>query len=272
MQLAAQRARQTCWLLLAAGWAGLTACAMAAPPRPADDAWCAPPQRLLAEALPLAPGLPGWRVEAEDARTQVVAARGALEWHSPAGLSIWWTQPRAGHWRLRFTATPLPAPAAAGTLAGRVSDLNLFWNATETDGRAPAPRDGRFARYDTLQAWYLGFGANGNRTTRLRHYGGSAETRTLLDGWADAPEATPQDRQGPMTPATRLQPGVPVQLQIESRPEAPPGQPHLRVWADGRLLFERREPPRRMGGHFALRSTASAFRVTQIEVLQCLNP
>lgn len=248
---------------------GLTAAAAA---QAAEPPWCAPPLRLQGEPLPVAPGLPGWRIEAQDPRTRVEVAAGSLTWHTPAGLSIWWGQPLAGHWRLRLVATPLPAPPEAGALAGRISDLNLFWNATEADGSAPSLRDGAFARYDTLGAWYLGFGANGNRTTRLRHYGGSAEARTLLDGWADAPEAMPQDRQGAMTPATRLQPGVPLQLQIESRPEAPPGQPHLRVWAGGRLLFERHEPPRLMGGHFALRSTASAFRITAIEVQRCLQP
>lgn len=238
----------------------------------ADPSWCAAPWQAQVQPLPLQPALPGWRIEAQDPRTRVLADSKALEWHTPAGLSIWWGQPLAGHWRLRFTATPLPAPPEAGALAGRVSDLNLFWNASERDGSAPRPRDGAFASYDSLQAWYAGLGANGNRTTRLRHYGGSAETRTLLDGWADVPEATPLDRRGPMSATTRLQPGVPMQVQIESRPDAPPSQPHLRLWANGALLFERQEPPRRAGGHFALRSTASAFRISAVEVETCNPP
>lgn len=235
-------------------------------------AWCAPPRQLQAQRPQISAGLSAWRIEAQDPRTRVSAADGSLSWASPAGISLWWGQPLAGHWRLRFTATALPAPAEAGALAGRVSDLNMFWNATEVDGSPPRTRDGAFAGYDALQAWYVGFGANGNRTTRLRHYGGHASARTLLDGWADVPEATPADRQGGMTAATRLRALVPLSVQIESHPEAPPGQPHLRWWADGVLLFERREPPRRVAGHFALRSTASAFRITEFEILQCLQP
>ena len=53
--------------------------------------------------------------------------------------------------------------------SGRLSDLNMFWNALEADGSEPHPRNGRFSSYDTLTTYYVGFGANANTTTRLRH-------------------------------------------------------------------------------------------------------
>lgn len=235
-------------------------------------AWCPPPlqtQALL--AAPFAAGLPAWRVEAEHPATRVGSrADGtALELATPAGLTLWLRQPLQGDYAVRFTAVPLPAPAEAGALAGRVSDLNLFWNASEPDGQPPGPRDGRFASHDTLRAYYAGLGANGNRTTRLRLYDGQG-ARVLLDGWADAAEAGPGDRHGALPEALRLRAGQPVTVQLVSRRASAQDPATLRLWQDDRLLFERAEAAPLLQGHFALRTTASAFRITQLQAWRCL--
>lgn len=253
-------------------------CAIAPPGAHAAglDAWCPPAQQQVLAREDFDAGLARWRIEAQDPRTRVqpvqFQGRPALELQAPAGLSLWWRQPLSGDYALRFIATPLPAPPEAGpTLAGRVSDLNMFWNATEADGSPPHPRSGAFAAYDSLRAYYVGLGANGNTTTRLRRHGGDGR-RQLLDGWADAPEATPADRQGAMTDATRLRAGVPVAVQIVSRQPTAQDPATLRWWADGRQLFEHRDAAPLGAGRFAFRTTASAWRLERFELLGCTAP
>lgn len=224
-------------------------------------AWCEAPRQLEPIAADdFRAGLARWRLEAEDGRAIVSARDGVLDIATPAGLSLWWREPLSGDYAIRFTALALPAPASAGPLAGRLSDLNMFWNALEADGRAPQPRSGRFASYDTLGAYYVGFGANGNTTTRLRLYEGGQ--RRLLAGFAEAGEQ-------PMTAQTRLQAGKALSIEIVSRRPTADDAVHLRWLVDGHTLFSRADPAPRLHGHFALRTTASRLQIRDFQILQC---
>jgi hypothetical protein len=70
--------------------------------------------------------------------------------------------------------------------ASRVSDMNFFWMATDpahpddlfVNGNA---RSGKFANYDALSTYYVGYGGNTNSTTRFRRYDGTG-ARPLLTG------------------------------------------------------------------------------------------
>lgn len=229
-------------------------------------AWCEPPRKLEPVATDdFRTGLARWRLEAEDARAAVTAANGVLDIATPAGLSLWWREPLSGDYAIRFTAVALPAPASAGEHAGRISDLNMFWNALEADGSEPYPRSGKFGGYDTLPTYYVGFGANANATTRLRHYTGSE--RRLLTGFADGPIADPIER--PMTPQTRLQRGKPLTVEIVSRHPTPDNAVHLRWRAGSNELFTRADPNPRLHGYFALRTTASRLQIRDFQILQC---
>lgn len=251
------------------------ALAVLAPASASADGWCPPPHQIERQATDdFRQGVTQWRIEAQDPRTEVKAEQGVLRWHAPAGLSLWWHAPLKGDWAVRFTATPLPAPESAGPkLAGRVSDLNMFWNASDADAPASLPRsrDGAFKSHDTLRAYYAGFGANGNTTTRWRRYDGKGQ-RVLLDGFADPPEAEPGDRRGPMTPATRLSAGQPIHVQIVSRQPTPADPITLRWSANGHELFAWSDPQPLLAGGFALRSTASAFEIRDFQVLGCRAP
>lgn len=232
----------------------------------AAHAWCEPPRAL----QPLAAddfrdSLARWRLEAEDARAVVTATAGVLDIATPAGLSLWWREPLSGDYAIRFKALALPAPASAGPHAGRLSDLNMFWNAEEPGGGPLATRNGAFASYDSLAAYYVGFGANANTTTRLRQY--DAGLRRLLDGFADKPLREPGER--PMTPQTRLQAAVPLQVEIVSRHPTAADPVHLRWLVDGRTVFTRADPSPRLQGAFALRTTASRLQIRHFEILQC---
>lgn len=228
--------------------------------------WCEPPRRLLpAGADRFDDGLARWRLEAEDPRAVVTATGGVLDIATPAGLSLWWRTPLSGDYVIRFTALPLPAPASAGAHAGRLSDLNMFWNAEEPGDGEPAPRSGAFARYDSLAAYYVGFGANANTTTRLRLYDG--RERQLLAGFADGAIAEPGEL--PMAPHTRLQPDQPVPVEIVSRGPTPADPVHLRWRARGHTVFTRADAQPRLQGWFALRTTASRLQIRDFEILQC---
>lgn len=228
--------------------------------------WCEAPRKLQQVATDdFRTGLARWRLEAEDARSVVTAQDGVLDIATPAGLSLWWRQPISGDYAIRFTAVALPAPASAGEHAGRISDLNMFWNALEADGSEPYPRSGKFGGYDTLPTYYVGFGANANATTRLRHYDGSQ--RRLLTGFADGPIA--ESIEQPMTPQTRLQRGKPLTVEIVSRRPTADNAVHLRWRAGSNELFTRADPNPRLHGYFALRTTASRLQIRDFQILQC---
>lgn len=229
-------------------------------------AWCEPPKKLEQVATDdFRGGLARWRLEAEDPRAVVTAGNGVLDIATPAGLSLWWRQPLSGDYAIRFTALALPAPASAGPHAGRLSDLNMFWNALEADGSEPYPRTGKFSGYDTLPTYYVGFGANANMTTRLRHYDGSQ--RRLLMGFADGPIAEPGEQ--PMNAQTRLHAGQPLSIEIVSRQPTPDNAVHLRWRAGSNELFTRADANPRLHGYFALRTTASRLQIRDFQVLQC---
>ena len=245
---------------------GLTALALALPLAAAAADWCPAPRQLQVTAGDdFRNGLQRWRLEAEDERAVVTAQGGVLDIATPAGLSLWWRTPLAGDYAIRFTALALPAPASAGTHAGRLSDLNMFWNALEADGSEPYPRSGKFAGYDTLPTYYVGFGANANATTRLRLYDGAR--RHLINGFAEAGIAEPHEL--PMTPQTRLHAGEAITVEIVSRQPTANDPIHLRWSAGGNELFTRADPNPRLQGHFALRTTASRFQILDFEILHC---
>lgn len=229
-------------------------------------AWCEAPRKLEPVAADdFRAGLARWRLEAEDARAVVTATGGVLDIATPAGLSLWWREPLSGDYAIRFTAVTLPAPATAGALAGRISDLNMFWNALEADGSEPYPRSGKFGGYDTLPTYYAGFGANGNTTTRLRLYDGSQ--RRLLTGFADGAIAEPGER--PMTRETRLHAGQPLSIEIVSRQPTSADPVHLRWVAGSNEVFTRADANPRLHGYFALRTTASRLQIRDFKILRC---
>lgn len=229
-------------------------------------AWCEAPRKLEQIAADdFRAGLTRWRLEAEDERAVVSANGGVLDIATPAGLSLWWREPLSGDYAIRFTAVALPAPATAGALAGRLSDLNMFWNALEADGSEPYPRSGKFGGYDTLPTYYAGFGANGNTTTRLRLYDGSQ--RRLLTGFADG--AIAETGEAPMTRETRLHAGKPLSIEIVSRQPTAADPVHLRWRADSNEVFTRADPNPRLHGYFALRTTASRLQIRDFQILRC---
>ncbi|MGQ4399290.1 DUF6250 domain-containing protein [Streptomyces hayashii] len=182
-------------------------------------------------------GLGRWAVELEQGGT-VAASRGSLEVDVPAGATIWFRQPFEGPYVLDYVATPV----AAGGVNDRVSDLNNFWNAVDVrspDDLFATRRGGALAEYDQLKTYYVGYGANGNTTTRLRRYVGLPGVRPLVRDYTE-----------PL-----LVPNAPHHVRIVS------DGPTLRWWNNGRLVFDWTDPEPYTRGHFAFRTTWSHFRI-----------
>jgi hypothetical protein len=120
-------------------------------------------------------GLDQWAIEQQPGGT-VATENGRLVINDAAGCTVWL--------RARLTAPVLITYTARVSSAGRVSDLNCFWMASDLaqpdDLFAPGRgRDGKFASYDTLHTYYVGYGGNNNTTTRFRRYDGTG-ARPLL--------------------------------------------------------------------------------------------
>src|SRR5688500_16119561 len=119
-----------------------------------------------------------WLLEQEKP-AQVVARDGMLDIDTPAGLTLWFKHELTGPVEIEFQATAVQD----GGPNDQVSDLNVFWMATNRDGAKPVfsrLRSGRFGDYDDLLTYYVGLGGNRNTTSRFRRYIGEPGNRPLL--------------------------------------------------------------------------------------------
>ncbi|MDK1342642.1 DUF6250 domain-containing protein [Streptomyces sp. 378] len=223
-------------------FAALSAGAALAALSPTAGAHAASRHRRLVARDDFCHGLGQWATELQDGGT-VTASRGILEIDVPSGATVWFRQRLEGPYLLEYTATPV----SAGGVNDRVSDLNNFWNAT--DVRSPedllaTPRAGAFDEYDHLTAYYAGYGANHNTTTRLRRYVGQPGVRPLVLDYAE-----------PL-----LVPNEPNRVRIVSDGST------VQWWNNGRLVFGHIDPQPYTSGHFAFRTVWSHFRISGFRV------
>ena len=187
-----------------------------------------------------------WIVEAEQPGAHVVTRHGVLDIDTPAGLTLWFRPRLAGPLEIEFEAT---AVAAQGP-NDQVSDLNVFWMATNRDGSAPATahRSGRFEDYNDLRTYYVGLGGNRNTTTRFRRYIGDPVRRPLLAEH----DLTGRDALLVANQSQR------ITLVANGKQVA-----YLR---DGRTLFSWEDPSPYTTGWFALRTTKSHLRIRHLRI------
>lgn len=120
-----------------------------------------------------------WVVEQAPGGTTRLA-KGLLDIDDVGGCTVWFKEKLAGPILIEYEATMIQN----GGANDRVSDLNCFWMAT--DPQHPddlfinsQKRGGDFKKYDPLRLYYVGYGANENKTTRFRRYPGDG-TKPLL--------------------------------------------------------------------------------------------
>jgi hypothetical protein len=187
-----------------------------------------------------------WVLEAEQPAARVVARDGVLDIDTPAGLTLWFKPRLTAPVQIEFEAIAV----AEGGPNDQVSDLNVFWMATDADGREPMSpfRAGRFEAYNDLRTYYVGLGGNRNTTTRFRRYIGDPASRPLL------PE---HDLSAPDTllVANRMQ-----RITLVANGS------HVEYRRDGRILFSYDDPKPYASGWFALRTTKSHLRIRHLRV------
>lgn len=187
-----------------------------------------------------------WVLEAEHSSARVVARDGVLDIDTPAGLTLWFKPRLTGPIEIEFEATAV----AEGGPNDQVSDLNVFWMATNRDGSDPTAslRGGRFESYNDLETYYVGLGGNRNTTTRFRRYIGDPVQRPLL------PE---HDLSAPDTLL------VPNRMQ---RITLVADGSRIEYRRDGRTLFVFEDPRPYISGWFALRTTKSHLRIRHLRI------
>ncbi len=96
------------------------------------------------------------------------------------GVTVWLKMALNDSWMIEFDRIiPLN-----GGKNDRLSDFNIFWQASDPYTGQLMGRNPAFENYDSLSLYYIGFGGNTNTTTRFRKYQGNGE-KTILQEYSD---------------------------------------------------------------------------------------
>lgn len=118
-----------------------------------------------------------WEEESEiPAQIRFLKADSSLDIIAPKGFTLWYKKPFEGNLTYQYQIRALSGTDSLN----RCSDLNCFWMATDplhpdSIFARKSFRGGVFGRTYSLSMYYLGFGGNGNTTTRFRKYDGDYE-------------------------------------------------------------------------------------------------
>lgn len=191
--------------------------------------------------------LDNWVIESEQP-ARVTVTHGTLDIDTPAGLTLWFKPHLEGPLEIEFDAVAV----SDGGANDQVSDLNVFWMASNRDGTQPFPgqRSGRFADYNDLRTYYVGLGGNRNSTSRFRRYIGDPVQRPLLpehDLTAPGALLVPNEKQTVLLVADKY--------VIEYK-------------RAGRTLFRLQDPVPYTQGWFAIRTTWSHLRISRLRIRQ----
>lgn len=123
-----------------------------------------------------------WTVEMAPApQSAVYTDSGRLVLDTRAGVTVWLNYKLRPNFHASFHRKVL----IEGKANDRLSDLNVFWMATDPHDARLFKRTGVFEEYDSLSLYYVGMGGNTNTTTRFRKYEGNGK-KTLLQEYLDA--------------------------------------------------------------------------------------
>lgn len=195
-------------------------------------------------------GLARWVVEQQPGGS-VTAADGRLVIADAAGCTVWFREPLTAPVTIRYKAK-----AAS---AARVSDLNCFWMASDParpdDLFGPGhARTGKFATYDTLRTYYVGYGGNTNTTTRFRRYDGSGARPLLPEHDRTAPEFL-------------LRPDHVYEIALVAGADG-----RVQFIRDGEVVFDWTDPEPLRQGWFGFRTVWSRIEITDFRVQAGVPP
>lgn len=189
-------------------------------------------------------GLDQWVIEQQPGGT-VTTADGHLIIADEGGCTVWF--------KPRLTAPVIITYTVRMSSAARVSDLNCFWMASDPARPddlfdAGHARTGKFATYDTLRTYYVGYGGNANTTTRFRRY----------DGTGARPLAPEHDLAGV---EYLLKPDHTYRIMLIATADG-----RVQYVRDGEVIFDVRDPAPLTSGWFGFRTVLSRMEVSDFRV------
>lgn len=195
-----------------------------------------------------------WTVEAQS--SELLFHKDTLEVISQGGFTLWWNERISGDVTIEFYASVMDE----GKPFDRLSDLNCFWMAT--DPLYPDDifvrkewRNGDFAKYYSLNLYYVGYGGNENTTTRFRKYFGD------YDAFNNE----------------RIRPAIIKEYQDPQYLLIPNYWHHVRIvstdkrvqyYADGQLLFDYADDEAYTSGWFGFRTVESRVKLHSFTIKQ----
>ena len=194
-----------------------------------------------------------WIAEDETGGATLAERGDTLEITAPAGLILWYATPLRGSYRIVYEATVL----VEGGPHDRLADLNCFWAASDPEHAEDffarsEWRGGIFARYNSLDLLYVGYGGNENSTTRFRRYYGQRfgapadEVKPLIGEYTDA---------GHLLVANR-----PLRIEIAVTGD------RTSYSVNGEELFSRKLAPGEGDGYFGLRLLSNRTRIVGFRI------
>ena len=194
-----------------------------------------------------------WTVESESKDYRVTFRGDTCELLAPKGLTLWRKQAMTTDMVVEYDAQVVDE----GQPGDRVSDLNIFWLASDPRHKdiwsRQEWRQGIFVRCYTLQMYYLGYGGNYHSTTRFRRYDGDERG---VDSVAYRPAILKEYTDGDHL----LKANHWYHVKIESTGG------RTRFYMDGQLLVDYLDPTPLRRGWFGFRTTLSRTRITNFQI------
>ncbi len=189
--------------------------------------------------------LSAWVVEQQPGGS-VALRDGALVIDDAGGCTVWL--------RRKLEAPVIIACEVMVSSASRVSDMNFFWMASDpnrpddlfAEGHG---RTGKFATYDGLRTYYVGYGGNTNTTTRFRRYDGSGARPLQPEHDLGAPEHL-------------LRPDHVYRIELVA------AGGRVQFVRDGEVIFDVQDPEPLESGWFGFRTVHSRIVVNSFAVFQ----
>ncbi|MCX6333049.1 MAG: DUF6250 domain-containing protein [Bacteroidia bacterium] len=173
--------------------------------------------------------------------SKVYTQNGKLVLDTKGGVTVWLKRRLNGNFIIEFDRKVI----VANGKNDRLSDLNMFWMATDPRNQDLFTRNGILEKYDSLRLYYVGMGGNNNSTTRFRKYEGDG-TRRLLQEYKDAEHLLKPDHT------------YHIKVVMENGSTS--------LWVDSICYFVYKDPSPLREGYFGFRSTWSHQEISGFKV------
>ena len=185
-----------------------------------------------------------WIVESPaELNPKIAATNGKLNIEVNGGATVWLNKKLSGNYVIECKRKVI----MDGGDRDRLSDLNVFWAATDPGSNKLFNQTGVLEEYDSLSLYYVGMGGNSNRTTRFRKYQGNGQ-RTLLREYLDKEHLLQQNHE------------YFLQIVVYNGSTS--------LYVDGKLFFSFTDNQPLKEGYFGIRTTKSHHQVDDVMIYE----